>query len=151
MAFGTVVVLALKDRLTFVLRPDAAAVELLTSVRTVRPRILLDMRAVCVLDGSGIGLLAALHRVARSVGGDLRLFGLRERPRLLLAVCGLLRVFQVFENEEDALASIVEQDDPELYLERAPAFPWRAGSPNRPSPFPAESDREKQMWGGIRV
>lgn len=150
MSVGTVVVLALKD-LVSVLCPDVTAVELLTSVREVKPRILLDMRAVRVLDCSGIGLLAALHRVARSLGGDLKLFGLQDRPWLLLEVCGLLRVLKTFESEADALASIVESDDPELYLERAPVSWVSRATPCEPLPIPAGADREAQLRGGMRI
>lgn len=120
MAAGTVVLLAVRGRLTSVLYPGAIAVDLLTRIPAAKPRVVLDLGAVPIVDCSGIGLLASLCRTARMLGGDLRLVGVRERPRRLLEICGLLRVLQSFENEEDALASIVGTDGPELYLERAP-------------------------------
>lgn len=121
MALCTVVVLVFSERLMAVLYPDIAALGLLMPVREVKPTVLLDMRELRALDCSGIGLLAALYRVTRSSGGKLKLFGLRERPGLLLEDCGLLRVLDTFENEEDALASVVASDGRELYLERATA------------------------------
>lgn len=148
MAGGRVVVLALNDCLTSVLCPDATASELLASVHEVEPRILLDMSAVRVLDCSGIGLLASLKRIARSRGGKLSLMGLRQRPRLLLELCGLLRVFQTFENEEGALESIAERDDGEFYLDRVPAFHWRAGRGSQCGSIP---NLETQMPRGVRI
>jgi len=125
MTAGTVVVLALQGRLTSVLHPGASAVELLTRVQAAKPRIILNLGAVAIVDCSGIGLIAALCRAARDRGGDLRLLGLHERPRRLLELCGVLRVIQTFKTEENALASFVGRDDPELYLERAPVFSSR--------------------------
>jgi anti-sigma B factor antagonist len=125
MTAGTVVVLALQGRLTSVLHPGASAVELLTRVQAAKPRIILNLGAVAIVDCSGVGLIAAACRAARDRGGDLRLLGLHERPRRLLELCGVLRVIQTFKTEENALASFVGRDDPELYLERAPVFSSR--------------------------
>ncbi len=135
MAVSMIIVFALRGRLMSLLHPEATAVELLGWVRATKPRLILDMRRVSVLDCSGIGLLAALHRVARDLSGDLGVFGLRERPRHLLEACGLLRVLKTFESEEGALADLAHQDDPELYLQRAPT----------------EAERETQALGGRSV
>jgi len=118
MTAGTVVILALQGPLTSVLCPSAAAVKLLTRIHAAKPRVVLNLGAVPVIDCSGIGVIAALCRAARDLGGDLRLLGVPKRPRQLLDVCGLLRVIRTFETEEDALASIVDLDGPELWLSR---------------------------------
>ena len=119
MTAGTVIHLTLRGRLISVPRPDAIATDLLTRIRVVKPRLILDLGAVAVVDCSGIGLIASLYRNGRQLGGDLRLVGVGERSLRLLEVCGLLRVIRTFKNEEEALASIVRTDGPELHLERA--------------------------------
>lgn len=118
----TVVVLALRTRLTAVLHPEATAVELLGAVSATKPRLILDMRGIAAMDCSGLGFLATLHRVAGERGGALRIFGLQDRARRLVELCGLLRVLQNFGSEELALADLADRED-DLYLERAPARP----------------------------
>jgi anti-anti-sigma factor len=120
MTAGIVIVLVLQDRLTSVLNPGATAMQVLARVQAAKPRVILDLGALRNIDCSGIGFVAALYRTARGRGGDLGLLRLRERPRRLLEVCGLLRVIPEFETEEAALESIVGRDDSELYLEREP-------------------------------
>jgi len=120
MTAGTVIVLGLQGRLTSVLHPCATALKVLTRIQAGKPSVILDLRAVPSVDASGVGLIAALYRQARERGGDLMLVGLQERPRRLLAICGLLRFLQTFKTEEDALQSIVTRGGPELYLERPP-------------------------------
>jgi anti-sigma B factor antagonist len=118
MTAWTLILLVLEGRLISVRQPVAIAVEVMPRTPWAKPRVILDMRAVPSVDASGVGLIAAFCGTARDRGGDLRLLGLRERPRRLLAICGLLRFIQTFETEEEVLEHIVGSGAPELYLER---------------------------------
>ena len=89
--------------------PGALAEETLARVQVTKPRIILNLEAVPIIDCSGIGFIAALYGTALGVLGDLSLLKVRQRPRQLLELCGLARVIPAFETEEDALASISSQ------------------------------------------
>jgi anti-sigma B factor antagonist len=56
-------------------------------------RLTLDFSEVVYIDTSGLAILLEVLRSARQFGKNLRLSGLRERPRYLLESTGLLRFF----------------------------------------------------------
>ena len=134
------------------LDPGAIPDELKNVIRK-EARIILEMGAVPAMDCSGIGLLVTLYRAVCEMGGRLQLLNVRERPRLMLDACGLLTILQASEREEDALASLVGPDRPELYLERTRLF---LGAPSRTafarlargvSPFTNRPLVERLGWG----
>jgi anti-sigma B factor antagonist len=65
---------------------------------------------VSYLDNSGLGLLCWLYTVARNRGGDLKLLKPTYRIKKLLNITKLDSVFEVFEREADAIASMPFQD-----------------------------------------
>jgi anti-sigma B factor antagonist len=56
-------------------------------------RIALDFSEVLYIDTSGLAVLIDVLRSARQLHKNLRLTGLRERPRYLFESSGLLRLF----------------------------------------------------------
>ncbi len=69
------------------------------------PRILLDLSAITHINSSGIGTLVAVHRDVTEGGGTLKFMGVTEKVRGLLEVTKLDTLFDIYEAEEDALAS----------------------------------------------
>ena len=67
--------------------------------------ILLDLEQVRFLDSAGLGELVACYKRAVQKGGDIRLMRPNARVRELFEMTGLLRVFRVFADEAEALAS----------------------------------------------
>ena len=69
--------------------------------------IILNLQKVPYIDSAGIGELVTALVGARRQGGCLRLLSLTPKVREVLDITKLLTVFQVFENEAEALDSLV--------------------------------------------
>ena len=68
-------------------------------------KIILNLADVNYIDSSGIGELVSTYTTVASNGGQLKLLGLTSKIQELLAITKLLTVFQVFDDEQAALAS----------------------------------------------
>jgi anti-sigma B factor antagonist len=68
-------------------------------------RILLNLAGVKYIDSSGIGELIANYTTVGRSGGQLKLLNLTEKVQDLLVITKLLTVFDVYDNEADALSS----------------------------------------------
>ncbi len=68
-------------------------------------RVLVDLQDVPMVDSSGIGILVRSLTSAKSRGGDLRLVNPSRFAVQTLKIVGLLKLFQVFNDEQAALAS----------------------------------------------
>lgn len=73
-------------------------------------KILLNLSAVEWIDSAGIGELVAGTRMAQRFGVDVRLVRVGDRVRHVLSISRLLPLFQVFENEQEALRSFSGRD-----------------------------------------
>jgi anti-sigma B factor antagonist len=70
-----------------------------------RTNILLDLSGVTTIDSSGIGELVGSYTTVTNRGGKLKLLHLPAKLNELLHVTQLITVFEVYENEQDALKS----------------------------------------------
>ena len=68
-------------------------------------RIILNLGDVTYIDSGGLGTLVALYTTARSAGGSIKLASLTKRVGDLLQVTKLLTVFDVYDDEKQALDS----------------------------------------------
>jgi anti-sigma B factor antagonist len=68
-------------------------------------KIILNLADVNYIDSSGIGELVSTYTTVTNTGGQLILLNLTKKIHELLQITKLLTVFQVFENEQAALAS----------------------------------------------
>jgi anti-sigma B factor antagonist len=68
-------------------------------------KIILNLADVNYIDSSGIGELVSTYTTVANSGGQLKLLSLTKKIHELLAITKLLTVFQVFDNEQSALAS----------------------------------------------
>ncbi len=68
-------------------------------------RILLDMSGVTTIDSSGIGELVGSYTTVTNRGGKLKLLHLPAKLNELLHVTQLITVFEVYDNEQQAVAS----------------------------------------------
>jgi anti-sigma B factor antagonist len=59
------------------------------------PILTIDLAEVTYIDASGIATLVEALKIARARKTALRLRGLHDRPRYLLEVTGLLRLFEM--------------------------------------------------------
>ena len=67
--------------------------------------VVLNLAGVNYIDSGGLGTLVALYTTARNAGGSIKLANLTQRVGDLLQVTKLLTVFDVYDNEEQAVES----------------------------------------------
>lgn len=78
---------------------------LLHELREARvPRVVLNLKAVRYMDSSGVASLVEGLKVSRDVGARLILYGLNTTVREVLQLSKLVRVFEICENEEQAVS-----------------------------------------------
>ena len=67
--------------------------------------VLISLAGVTTIDSSGIGELVGSYTTATNRGGKLKLLHLPAKLNELLHVTQLITVFEVYENEAEAIAS----------------------------------------------
>lgn len=68
-------------------------------------KILLNLANVSNIDSSGLGELIAGYATLQKTGGDLKLLNLTDKVSELMMITKLLTVFEVYDNEADAIGS----------------------------------------------
>lgn len=74
-------------------------------------KVLLNMAGVKRIDSSGLGELVAGYATVEKNGGDLKLLNLNDRLVELMMITKLLTVFDVFDDEAEAVASFPKSPD----------------------------------------
>ncbi len=69
------------------------------------PKVLLNLKNVRYIDSSGIASLVEGLKAARDNGARLILYGLSPSVREVLELSRLQKIFEIYETEEQALAS----------------------------------------------
>src|ERR1043165_6266242 len=66
-------------------------------------RVLLNLAEVSYIDSTGLGELVAGYTTLQKNGGDLKILRLTARVHELMVITKLLTVFDVFDNEQEAV------------------------------------------------
>jgi anti-sigma B factor antagonist len=115
-----VTILDLKGRETI----RGATIALHESVRCLaregKIQVLLDLAWVKHIDSGGLGELVSSHVTLDEKGGALKLMHMTESVHKLMTVTKLLTVFDVYDDEPEALASFVGETL--RIVERQPFF-----------------------------
>ena len=74
-------------------------------VRQGRWQLVLNLRDVPSIDSTALGEIVQAYTSVLRRGGSLKLLGVNARVHQLLVITKLLRVFDVFETEADAVRS----------------------------------------------
>jgi anti-sigma B factor antagonist len=74
-------------------------------------RVLINLANVAYIDSSGLGELVAGYTVMKKNGGELKLLNLTARVTELMMITKLLTVFDVFDNEPDAISAFTFDND----------------------------------------
>ena len=78
---------------------------LLRELRELRmPRVVLNLKEVRYIDSSGVASLVEGLKASRDVGSRLVLFGLNSAIRDVLQLSRLLKIFEITDSEEQAVA-----------------------------------------------
>ncbi len=79
---------------------------LLHEIREARtPKVVMNLTKVRYIDSSGVASLVEGLKASRDAGSRFILFGLSPAAREVLQLSRLLKIFEVHDNEEQALAS----------------------------------------------
>ena len=70
-----------------------------------RKKLLLNLAAISYLDSTGLGELVSGYRLVKSNGGELKLLNLNKKVTDLLQVTKLYSVFDIHNDEAQAVAS----------------------------------------------
>jgi anti-sigma B factor antagonist len=70
-----------------------------------KTKILLNLAGVTHIDSVGLGELISSHITLSNNGGEIKLVHLTDRVRDLMTITKLLTVFDVYDDETDAIAS----------------------------------------------
>jgi anti-sigma B factor antagonist len=68
------------------------------------PRVVLNLNAVRYIDSSGVASLVEALKASRDSGSRLILFGLNSAIREVLQLSKLLKIFEITDTEEQAVA-----------------------------------------------
>ena len=74
-------------------------------VRQGNKRILLNLADVSFIDGTGLGELVASHAHVKNKGGQLKLLKLTKKVRDLLRITKFVTVFDIYDDEAEAIKS----------------------------------------------
>ena len=100
-----VAVLDLKGRI----RINGGTLALHRSIRCLveegKTKILLNLAGVTHIDSTGLGELISSYITVSNKGGQIKLVHLTKRLQDIMTITKLLTVFDVYDNEPDALAS----------------------------------------------
>ncbi len=104
-AIGDVYVVRLSGQLMG--GPDADAVRetILSALNQGYRNILIDLKDVSWVNSTGLGILMSAHITATQNGGKVKLMRISSRIDSIFMVTRLNTVFQVFDKEDEALAS----------------------------------------------
>ena len=102
---GDVTILDLEGKITI----GEGSVSLRSAIRRLieegKKKILLNLAGVGYVDSSGIGELVSSYTTIGREGGQLKLLNLTQKIQDLLAITKLLTVFDVYDDESEALNS----------------------------------------------
>lgn len=102
---GDVTVLDLKGRIRMSGGTLALHRSICCLVEEGKTKILLNLAGVTHIDSTGLGELISSYVTLSNQGGEIKLVHLTERLRDIMTITKLLTVFDVYDDEPDALAS----------------------------------------------
>jgi anti-sigma B factor antagonist len=81
-----------------------------TLLASGRTKILVDFTKVSFMDSMGIGELVSSYHTVERFGGNLKILKPSKKIQDSLSLTRLLPIFEVFEDEETAVASFASPD-----------------------------------------
>ena len=102
---GNVEIIKLDGKITIGAGDQQLREVISNAVTAGKTNILLDLSGVTTIDSSGIGELVGSYTTVTNRGGKLKLLHLPAKLNELLHVTQLITVFEVYENEQEAIGS----------------------------------------------
>jgi anti-sigma B factor antagonist len=105
MDIGDVTVIEAAGRITLGENVESLRDQIHLLTAKGRRKILLNLAEVTYIDSSGIGEMVSSFTTLSNLGGTVKLLKLTKRVRDLLQITKLYTVFEVFEDEGEAVRS----------------------------------------------
>ena len=101
----TVEIITLQGKITIGSGDTQLREVIASAINGGKTNILLDLSGVTTIDSSGIGELVGSYTTVTNRGGKLKLLHLPDKLNELLHVTQLITVFEVYEDENEAIRS----------------------------------------------
>ncbi|HFB98179.1 MAG TPA: anti-sigma factor antagonist [Bryobacterales bacterium] len=98
-------ILALKGRLTAGEEVEGLRRAIREEIEAGNTKLILDLAGVDYIDSTGLGTLVVCYTRVKRAGGALKLLNLNRREIQLLVLTKLTTVFELFDDEQDAVNS----------------------------------------------
>lgn len=102
---GGVTVIAPKGKVTIGVGDVALRNAVAEALEAGARKIVLDLGEVTTLDSSGVGEMVAAYTTVTNREGGLKIANLPRKIQDILQITQLIRVFEVFEEVDEAIAS----------------------------------------------
>jgi len=102
---GDVTLLQLTGRVVFGDGAQELREHINNLVDGARLKFLLDLHAVTYIDSFGVGVIAAKYVSVRRKGGNLKLVSPSERSHRVIAISGLMKIFESFATADEGVRS----------------------------------------------
>jgi anti-sigma B factor antagonist len=102
---GGVTILEPKGKITIGMGDVALRESVREALEAGTRDLLINLADVSTIDSSGIGELVSAYTTVTNRGGNLKLLNLPAKVRDILQITQLVTVFDIFDDEADAIAS----------------------------------------------
>jgi anti-sigma B factor antagonist len=102
---GTATIVDVTGDITLYNSPEVRRVILRLLKEERAPRVLVNLTKVKYIDSAGVASLVEGLKVSRDLKSGFALFGLSRTTREVLELTRLIKVFEVYDTEEQALAA----------------------------------------------
>jgi anti-anti-sigma factor len=102
---GNVTILDLKGKITIGVGDVALRNAVQEAMSAGATNIIINLHEVTTIDSSGVGELVSAYTTATNRGAKLRLVNLPAKVSDILHITQLITVFEVFDTEDEAVAS----------------------------------------------
>ena len=102
---GTAMLLSIKEERLDAHNSGELKAQMLKLFEEGKSELLVDLQAVRFVDSSGLGALVSGFKNASSRNGNLKLAGLQLQVKSMFELTRLHRVFEIFSDVDEALAS----------------------------------------------
>ena len=105
---GDAIILDLKGKMTLGEGDELLREKVSSLVSQGKKKLIMNLDGVPYIDSAGLGEIVRTYTTVSRQGGKLKLLNLTKRIEDLLSITKLLTVFEVFEDEAEALQSYAD-------------------------------------------
>lgn len=105
---GDVTILDLKGKMTLGEGDELLREKVSSMVSQGKKKLILNLDGVPYIDSAGLGEIVRTYTTVSRQGGKMKLLNLTKRIEDLLSITKLLTVFEVYEDEPEALQSYAD-------------------------------------------